>query len=160
VMFLTSNLATDLITEATRDGKRPDMDKLVEHIRPALSRHFKPALLARMTIVPYFAIPAEAMRGIAELKIGRLRKRLQETHRLSLEVTPAVINGIVARCTEVETGARNVDHIISGTLLPRISSEILGLMSSGGRADSLSIDVDGSGAFTFAFGTSTGMGRG
>jgi type VI secretion system protein VasG len=62
-----------------------------------------------------------------------------------------VINGIVARCTEVETGARNVDHIISGTLLPRISSEILGLMSSGGRADRLLIDVDPKGGFTFAF---------
>jgi type VI secretion system protein VasG len=155
VMFLTSNLATDLITEATRDGKRPDMDKLVEHIRPALSRHFKPALLARMTIVPYFAIPAEAMRGITELKLGRLRKRLMETHKLALEVSPAVIDGIVARCTEVETGARNVDHIISGTLLPRISSEILGLMSSGGRADSLKIDVDGKGGFAFSF-TSAG----
>ena len=151
VMFLTSNLATDLITEATRDGKRPDMDALVEHIRPTLSRHFKPALLARMTIVPYFAIPSDAMKGIAELKLGRLRKRLQETHRLALEVSPAVINGIVARCTEVETGARNVDHIISGTLLPRISSEILGLMSSGGRADRLLIDVDPKGGFTFAF---------
>jgi type VI secretion system protein VasG len=151
VMFLTSNLATDLITEATRGGKRPDMDALVEHIRPALSRHFKPALLARMTIIPYFAIPAEAMKGITELKLGRLRKRLQETHRIALEVSSAVIDGIVARCTEVETGARNVDHIISGTLLPRISSEILGLMSSGGRADRLKIDVDEKGGFTFTF---------
>ena len=149
VVLMTSNLATDLITEATRDGKRPDMEELVAHIRPALSRHFKPALLARMTIVPYFAIPVEAMRGITELKLGRLRKRLRESHKIELAVDATVIDAIVARCTEVETGARNIDHIIGSALLPKIAAEILGLMASGGKATTLRVGADAAGGFTF-----------
>ena len=151
VVLMTSNLATDLITEATRDGKRPSMDELVAHIRPALSRHLKPALLARMTIVPYYAIPLSAMAGIVELKLGRLRKRLKESHKMDLVVAPAVITAIAGRCTEVETGARNIDHILAGTLLPQISTALLSRMASGTPPKALALGVGADGAFTLSF---------
>jgi type VI secretion system protein VasG len=151
VVLMTSNLATDLITEATRDGKRPSMDELVAHIRPALSRHLKPALLARMTIVPYYAIPLSAMAGIVELKLGRLRKRLKESHKMDLVVAPVVITAIAGRCTEVETGARNIDHILAGTLLPQISTALLSRMASGTPPKALSLGVGTDGAFTLSF---------
>jgi type VI secretion system protein VasG len=151
VLFMTSNLATDLITEATRDGKRPAVADLVAHIRPALSKYFKPALLARMTIVPYYAIPSDAMAGIVALKLDRLRKRLKESHRMDLVVAPEVIAAIAGRCTEVETGARNIDHILSGTLLPQISSALLERMAAGTPPKALALAVGADGAFTLSF---------
>jgi type VI secretion system protein VasG len=152
VIFMTSNLATDLIMQSTADGTRPGVDDLVALIRPALSKHFKPALLARMTIVPYFPISPEALKEITRLKLGSLEKRLRQNHKMALTVDPKVIDAIAERCTEVETGARNVDHIITGTLLPKISTEILQRMSAGGLSDRLTISLDGKGEFTFSFG--------
>jgi type VI secretion system protein VasG len=153
VIFLTSNLATDLIMQASADGTRPSTDDLVTLIRPALSKHFKPALLARMTIVPYFPISPDALKEITRLKLGGLEKRLRANHKMALEVDPKVVDAIAERCTEVETGARNVDHIISGTLLPRISTEILQRMSEGGLPERLKIGLDPKGEFAFSFGS-------
>jgi len=151
VVFLTSNLATDLITQAGLAAKRPSVDELVELIRPTLSRHFKPALLARMTIVPFYPVTGDALRSIAQLKLGKLQKRLADSHKVALEIAPAVLDAIVARCTEVETGARNVDHILAGTLLPLISSEILRRMADGPLPPRLTVSVASGGAFTIAF---------
>ncbi|MBA3686383.1 MAG: type VI secretion system ATPase TssH, partial [Planctomycetes bacterium] len=151
VIFLTSNLATDLITEAGTRAERPGVDELVDLIRPTLSRHFKPALLARMTIVPFYPVTGDALRSIAALKIDRLRRRLLDSHKITLTVAPAALDAIVARCTEVETGARNVDHILSGTLLPRISSEILGRMADGPLPERMMVDLAPDGTFRVAF---------
>ena len=151
VIFLTSNLATDLITQAGTAAKRPSVEELVELIRPTLSRHFKPALLARMTIVPFYPVTGEALRSIAQLKLTRLQKRLADSHKVTLEIAPAVLDAIVARCTEVETGARNVDHILAGTLLPRISGEILRRMADGPLPPRLTVAVAEGGDFTVAF---------
>ena len=153
VIFMTSNLATDLIMQSVADGSKPGVDDLVALIRPALSKHFKPALLARMTIVPFYPIGSEALKDITRLKLGGLEKRLRQNHKMALTVDPKVIDTIAERCTEVETGARNVDHIITGTLLPKISTEILQRMSTGGLSDRLSITLDGKGEFAFGFGT-------
>ncbi len=151
VIFMTSNLATDLIMQSAADGTRPAVEDLVALIRPALSKHFKPALLARMTIVPFYPIGQDALKEITRLKLGGLEKRLRANHKMALQVDPKVVDAIAERCTEVETGARNVDHIISGTLLPRISTEILQKMSAGGLPDVLKIGLDGAGNFSFAF---------
>jgi type VI secretion system protein VasG len=153
VLFLTSNLATDLIMQAAADASKPSMDDLVTLIRPALSKHFKPALLARMTIVPFFPIGPDALKEIARLKLGQLEKRLKENHRMAMEIDPKVIDAIAERCTEVETGARNVDHIISGTLLPKISSEILQQMTTGSLPDKVRVTLDDKGDFAFQFGS-------
>jgi len=151
VLFLTSNLATDLIMQSVADGTKPPTDDLIQLIRPALSKHFKPALLARMTIVPFYPIGPDALKEIARLKLGQLEKRLKENHKMAMEIDPKVIDAIAERCTEVETGARNVDHIISGTLLPKISSEILQQMSTGTMPDKIKVTLDDKGDFGFEF---------
>ncbi len=151
VIFLTSNLATDLITEAGLEDPPPSVEDLVSLIRPALSKYFKPALLARMTIVPFYPLKQEALRKITRLKLAKLQRRLATQHKMAMEITDAVVDAIAARCTEVETGARNVDHILRGTLLPRISTEILTQMSVGPLPPRLTLGIDGEGAFTFTF---------
>src|SRR4029077_13482729 len=128
---------------------KPTMDDVVTLIRPALSKHFKPALLARMTIVPFFPIGPDALKEIARLKLGQLEKRLKENHRMAMEIDPKVIEVIAERCTEVETGARNVDHIISGTLLPKISNEILQQMATGSLPDKVKVVLDDKSDFAF-----------
>ncbi len=151
-MFLTSNLATDLITEYCTNTKTPNIDELVTLIRPALSRHFKPALLARMTIVPFFNISAEALRDITLLKLNRLAERLETSHKMQFGITAAAIEAIVDRCTEVEAGARNIDHIISGSMLPRMSEEILARMGDeGGLPRRIEVGLAEDGSFSFAF---------
>jgi type VI secretion system protein VasG len=148
VIFLTSNLASDVIIDKCSNGGRPSVEDLVAAIRPHLSRHFKPALLARMTVVPFYPIDENAMKEIVSLKLGQLGSRLRESHRMALETDPKVIDAIAGRCTEVETGARNVDHILSGTLLPMVSTEILRRMSAGPLPDKLKVGLDAAGGFT------------
>jgi type VI secretion system protein VasG len=151
VIIMTSNLATDLITALGMQEPRPSAEELTAAIRPALSRHFRPALLARMTIVPFYPIGEESMKAIVELKLGQLRKRLMENHAIVLEYPAQVVEQIARRCTEVETGARNIDHIMQGTLLPRISSEILQKMAEGALPEKLEITIDNNGEFQLQF---------
>ncbi|MBF7729564.1 type VI secretion system ATPase TssH [Pseudomonas sp. N040] len=144
VVFLTSNLATDEITALCEDG-RPDPDTLAEKIRPVLSRHFKPALLARMTIVPYFTLPADRLAGIVKLKLGRLSERLLATARVQLKFADEVAAVIAARCTEVETGARNIDAILRKSLTPRLSDVLLGAVADQRPLAELHVSVDEAG---------------
>jgi len=151
VLLLTSNLATDVITSMCEGGaRRPDMAEVLDAIRPVLSKHFKPALLARMTVVPYYPISPDAMRDIVELKLGRLGRRISATHKIRIDVDPAVVDTIAQRCTEVESGARNVDHILRRSLLPEISRAMLERMAEGPLPGSLTIGVaDGQFAIRF-----------
>ena len=114
-------------------------------------KHFKPALLGRMTVVPYYPISIEAMKDIVRLKIAQVGKRLLDSHKMRFEYDPAVIDLISQRCTEVESGARNIDHIINGTLLPLISTEILERMGSGTLTDTLRVELDGENNFSLRF---------
>lgn len=147
VIFMTSNLASDVILQFCRGEKKPSLDELTSAIRPLLSRHFKPALLARMTIVPFLPIALEAMTMIVELKLNRLAQRLLESHRITFEYDSAVVEQIVSRCREVETGARNIDHIVQGSLLPRISTEILSRMGEGRLPERMRLTLDADGNF-------------
>ncbi len=151
VIFLTSNLATDIIIAACDDPEKPSVDALVAAIRPALSKHFKPALLARMTIIPFFPIAQDALREITRLKLGRLKARMKATHKMDLIFSDEVVAAIASRCTEVETGARNVDHIINGSMLPRISTAVLERMGQGALPPRLDVALDKDGAFAFTF---------
>ena len=94
-------------------------------MKPTLSAWFKPALLARMTVVPYIPIRAEALVGIVQKKLNQVAARTLESHGLELVVEPEVPEAIAARCREVESGARNIDHILRGNVLPLLSSTIL-----------------------------------
>ena len=151
VVLLTSNLATDTITELGQSPVPPDTDEIVSAIRPELSAHFKPALLARMSIVPFLPINMEAMKMIVGLKMGKLVKRLYDSHRMKFTFDDAVVESISERCTEVETGARNIDHIMNGTLVPQISREILARMAKEEMPDRLNVGLDAEGNFTYEF---------
>ena len=151
VICMTSNLASDIITELCPDGSLPDVELLSSAIRPVLSAHFKPALLARMDIVPFYPLIGDVMNDIVELKLGQLGKRLRDSQKMAFSYDPAVVACITTRCTEVETGARNIDHILQGTLLPEISTQILQTMGSETIPHTLALGVDAEGNFTYNF---------
>ena len=133
VLFLTSNLASDVITQLCEGDEPPDAETLTSAIRPILSNHFKPALLARMTVVPYIILGPEVIREIVVLKLGKVVKRLRESHKMAFTYSDAVIDRIAERCTEVETGARNIDYILQGKVMPEISQTLLKGMGTGGE---------------------------
>jgi type VI secretion system protein VasG len=147
VIMLTSNLATDVITELSAAEPRPDADTVAEAARPILINHFKPALLARMEVIPFYTISKDAMGEIVRIKLNSLGKRIQQSQQMRFEYDDAVVNQIVQRCTEVETGARNIDYIINRTLLPQISTEILRAIGEEKPANSLKVSIDGAGAY-------------
>lgn len=151
IIMLTSNLASDVIQEMTKDGAELDLDTVLSAVRPILSEHFKPALLARMSIVPYRSLSGEAMRRIAALKLDTLSARLLANNKMVMTYSPKVPDQIAARCTEVETGARNIEYILSGTILPRMSQEILAHMSDAGMPRAVTLDVGEDGGFTMDF---------
>ncbi|WP_156815232.1 type VI secretion system ATPase TssH [Amphritea japonica] len=152
IVFLTSNLATDIITDMCADGQRPSKEALIEAIRPVLSAHFKPALLARMQIVPFYPIAAEVMGDIVRIKLDKVVHRLAASQKLMLHYSDSVVDAIAQRCTEVETGARNIDHILNGTLLPQIATQVLERMSDETRYTTLLLDMDDNGGFKLSFG--------
>ncbi len=151
VIIMTSNLASDLITSIALDQPRLSVEELTAAIRPVLSRHFRPALLARMTIVPFYPIDRESMKEIVNLKLGHLGRRLMDHHEITLEYQDDVVDQIAQRCTEVETGARNIDHMMQGSLLPRISTEILQKMAEGELPSKLKIGISKEGDFELQF---------
>jgi type VI secretion system protein VasG len=146
VILLTSNLASEGIVEACRSAE-PTVDDLIARIRPALARHFKPALLARMTVVPYRPVTGGILEEIARIKLARIAERLARTHGLSCTVDDAVVAAIVARCTEVDSGARNIDRIIAAAVLPRISHLVLERLAGGSLFARMRIAVDARGGF-------------
>ncbi len=151
IILLTSNAATDVVMKLCADpDTRPDPDGLVEAIRPELIKLFKPALLGRMVVVPYYPISDEIMRQIIVLQLGRIRQRLQDNHGAKLTYEDSVINEIAGRCKEVESGARNVDHILTRTLLPEMSGEILSRMSRSESIAHVNISVE-EGKFAYHF---------
>ena len=153
VIFLTSNLATDVITEMTKgDDALPD-DAVMSAVRPILSQHFKPALLARMTVIPFYTLRADAMKGIVRLKLDKLGERLMQNNKMKLVYTTAVVDQITNRCTEVETGARNIDYILTGNIMPRMSQEILSHMTEEGMPSEVRLDLNKDGSFKMEFKT-------
>ena len=151
VIFLTSNLATDVITELCGGDEMPSLETVSAAIRPMLSNHFKPALLARMTVVPYFTLAPDILKDIVALKMGKLVKRLSETHKMKLVYSNKVVDQIAARCTEVETGARNIDYIMTGSIMPRMSQEILSRMGAGAMPTEVRLDLAKDGTFNISF---------
>ena len=151
IIFLTSNLATDVITELCSADEPLPPEAMMSAIRPILNNHFKPALLARMTVVPYMILSHAILNDIVVLKLNKLAARMAETHKIKLTYSNEVVEQIAARCTEVETGARNIDHIMNGTVLPRMSKEILLRMGTAAMPENVSLDIDPEGEFNIRF---------
>ncbi len=151
VVFLTSNLALDVITELCAGDEPPPMSVILSAIRPILSNHFKPALLARMTIVPFLTLKDDALRGIVKLKLDKLATRMRQNSKVTLDVPDTVIDAITARCTEVETGARNIDFILRGSIMPMLSNQLLASMAEGLPISHARLQVDEDGQFSATF---------
>ncbi|WP_439622445.1 type VI secretion system ATPase TssH [Gemmata sp.] len=151
IILLTSNAGTDTIMKACADPETtPDAKGLAEVLRPDLLKWFKPALLGRMVVVPYFPLREDVLKRIIELQLKKIGDRLRFNHKAAFAYDPVVVDTIAARCTEVESGARNVDHIITGTVLPAIADEILARMADGKSIASVKVGVAAGGTFTFA----------
>lgn len=154
VIFMTSNLGGDIVSALCEGDEIPDPELLNEALRPVLLRHFQPALLGRMTVVPFTTIRGETMRELVEMKLARVGARLAGRHRISLSWGEDVVSSIMASCTAVETGARNIDHIIGVSLLPGIATTLLGALDGGGKAcGELRVGLNrADGSFTFSLG--------
>jgi type VI secretion system protein VasG len=152
VLIMTSNAATDLVMKLCVDPEtRPDAAGLAEALHPELLKTFKPAFLGRLTVVPYFPLTDENMRKIVELQLDRIRRRVQENHRAAFRYDPELVAGIASRCTEVESGARNVDHILTRTLLPEMSAEVLARMAEGQPIEEIHVSQNADGSFQYDF---------
>ncbi|MCJ8518569.1 type VI secretion system protein VasG [Pseudorhizobium tarimense] len=150
IVVLTSNLATDLLTELGTREARPSVEELVEAIRPTLSAHFKPALLARMQIIPFYPLIGAPLEKIVRLKLNKVGKRLRESQKMEFSYDDAVVSAIAARCTEVETGARNINHIVNRTILPELATELLSNMGDDSKSFSgVTINVGEQGQFVY-----------
>jgi type VI secretion system protein VasG len=150
IILLTSNTGTDLMMKLCADpDTMPESEAMAEALRAELLKVFKPALLGRMVVVPYYPISDEVMREIIKLQLGRIGRRLAENHGAEFSYDDSVITEIANRCREVESGARNVDHILTRTLLPEMSGEFLSRMAVGASVSSVRISVNGSGKFQY-----------
>ncbi len=150
IIILTTNAGTDSIMKLTADpDTMPFPDAMAKALKPELDAVFKPAFLGRMVIVPYYPVRDENLKQIVRLKVGKIARRLREVHRLELQHDETLIQQVAARCTEVESGARNVDNILSNTLLPEISRMLLASMAEGQRPVALRVGVSDTGDFTY-----------
>ncbi|MGH8400402.1 MAG: AAA family ATPase, partial [Gammaproteobacteria bacterium] len=156
VILMTSNLASDTLIKMGTAAKPPTVEELVEAIRPDLQRFFKPALLARMKIVPFYPITGDNLKSIVRMKLDKVGKRLKQNQGLAFSYTDKVVDQIASRCTDVESGARNIDHIVNGALLPLLATRILEQIGDEKGFTSLELDVDAKGEFLPKFGAAGG----
>jgi len=151
IILLTSNAATETLMKLTADPETmPNTEGMVKALKPELDKVFKPAFLGRLMIVPYFPVRDEALKQIIRLKLGKIQRRLMETHKVALVYDDALLNEVAARCTEVESGARNVDNILSNTMLPELSRQILTQLAGGESSNRVTVSV-ADGALTYAW---------
>ncbi|HPM22297.1 MAG TPA: type VI secretion system ATPase TssH [Phycisphaerae bacterium] len=151
VMFLTSNLGTDVIQQMCESGEEVDPKELREAIYPHLREHFKPALVARMTVIPFFTLKDDVLRNIARLKLAKVGKRLAAAHKITFKVDDAVYAAVAARCQQVDLGARQIDHVIDQAVLPILSRRLLEQMAAEKLAPVIRMGVDDAGEFTYEF---------
>jgi type VI secretion system protein VasG len=154
IIILTSNAGTDTLMKLTADPETmPDSEGLASALKPELNKIFKPAFLGRMIVIPYFPVRDEALKKIVLLKVGKIQRRLYESHKITMKLDDAVIDEVAKRCTEVESGARNVDNILTNTMLPEISRQILSRMAEETLTDQVRVGVGSDGRFTYAWET-------
>jgi type VI secretion system protein VasG len=151
IIILTSNAATDTIMKLTADPETaPSWEALAKAMKPELNKTFKPAFLGRLVIIPYYPIRDEALRKIILLKLAKIQRRIQEAHKIALDFDEAVVAEVGRRCTEVESGARNVDNILTNTLLPEVSRQILSRLAAGEQLASIRVSIGEDGSFVYA----------
>jgi type VI secretion system protein VasG len=151
IILLTSNAATETLMKLTADPETmPDTAGMVKALKPELDKIFKPAFLGRLMIIPYFPVRDEALKQIIRLKLGKIQRRIAESHRICLDYDDLLLNEVAGRCTEVESGARNVDNILSNTMLPDLSRQVLSQLAEGKASNRVVVSVK-DGALTYAW---------
>jgi type VI secretion system protein VasG len=153
IIILTSNAASSQMMQACLNRSGADLpapEQLAELIRPQLMKHFKPAFLGRLTVVPFYPIADEALARIIRLKLERIAVRVAANHQVRFEFDTALVDAVLARCTEVDSGARNVDAIINGSLLPEIADCVLAAMAEGGAIARIKCSASKAGKFKYA----------
>lgn len=151
LILLTSNAGSELIMDLCGDPDlMPDPDSMAKAMRDPLLKVFPPALLGRMVTIPYYPLSPDMIGKITALQLGRIQKRVAESHNVPFEYSDAVVAEIVNRCQELESGGRMIDAIVTNTMLPDISSEFLKRMMEGEEVKKVAIDVK-DGEFTYGF---------
>jgi type VI secretion system protein VasG len=151
IILLTTNAGTDLITSMCKDPDLiPDPESVAKALRAPLLKVFPPALLGRLVVIPFYPLSDEVVGKIARLQLGRIAKRVQAGHRVPFTYDDEVVKVIVSRCTELESGGRMIDAILTNTVLPRISQEILGRIMEGRQVARVNVSV-ANGDFAYSF---------
>ncbi|RMG02076.1 MAG: type VI secretion system ATPase TssH [Acidobacteria bacterium] len=150
IILLTSNVGTDTIMKLCADPEtRPEPNGLVEAIKPDLLKVFKPALLGRMTVVPYYPISDDVLRMIIKLQLGKIAERVAENHRAQFSYDEKLVETIAKRCTDVDAGARNVHNILNNSLLPQMAAEVLSRIALGEKIKKIHVSVDATENFLY-----------
>ena len=150
VLIMTSNAGTDLIDKLFADPETaPDAAQLAEALRPELMKYFKPAFLGRVTIVPYFPLSEDVIKQIVRLQLNKIVKRVRDAYKANFVYDPELVETIAARCKESSSGARNVENILSRTLLPELSSEVLSRLAAGENISHVSVGIGPEGSFRY-----------
>jgi len=152
LILLTTNAGTELIHDLCSDPElMPEPDAIAKALRDPLLKIFPPALLGRLVTIPYYPLSPDMLAKITVLQLNRIVKRVREAHDVPLTYSDSVVQLIVDRCQEVESGGRMIDAIVTNTMLPDISAEFLKRMMTGDQIARVAVDVAGS-EFTYDFG--------
>ncbi len=151
VIIMTSNLGTDVIQNMCESGEEIDIGDLKEGIYPHLREHFKPALVARMTVIPFLTLDEDVLKMIASMKVRKVAKRLWDAHRMDFKVDEAVYGRMAAMCNQVDIGARQIDHLLDRTVLPELSRQLLTRMTEETMPTSVTMGISEPGEFTYTF---------
>ena len=143
-ILLTSNVGSSAMMQACLNQPRenwPDANTLIDQLKPSLYQQFKPAFLGRMQIVPYYPLHDELLIRIIQHKLAKIIQRIQQQYAMQVTYNEDVLELLLSRCTEVDSGARNIDHILNASILPALATEILMAMSEEKLPKLIHIDV-------------------
>ena len=148
LILLASSTGSSTVVKACGESERaPRAELLIQALKPELSKAFRPSFLNRLEIVPYVPVRDEALKQIVKLRLNRVKSRLEVNHKMQLTWDDTVADEIARRCREVDSGARNVDSIISNNLLPRISHRLLELMAKREKKAAMHVSSAANGSF-------------
>jgi type VI secretion system protein VasG len=151
IILLTSNAGSELIMNMCKDPELlPDPDSMAAALQEPLMKIFPPALLGRLVTIPYYPLSGEMMAKIVRLQLGRIKKRVEQNHRVPFDYTEEAVSLIVKRCDNPEAGGRIIDSILTNTVLPKISIEYLNRVSRGDEFKGITLGA-ANGEFTYAF---------
>lgn len=144
ILLLTSNVGTDLMMSLTRDPElTPEPEDLATALREPLLKAFPPAFLGRLVVIPYYPLSNETLARIVRLQFERIKKRVEAQHGVEFHYSDAAVNLVIRRCTEIESGGRMIDAILTHTVLPELSKSFLTAMAEGYRLARVEVDATG-----------------